>query len=361
MSFAFHVSNLSPEQVTFSYAAAHETMMALHVFHDCKHHPLHIRWVIRARKKMKPALKQEIEAFSFLYKRPVVTFWALQGNSAFQSFDDGLNELGSSSADSFRDTIMRTILNPKGSSADFKEDLKLEQDFLEAASNRYPESKEIILALLNNPASIRQRFMDMLEEFWIHCVKDEWNRIEELFLKDIAFRGKKLMDEGVLQVLGSLSQEIDIYQSEKKAVIRRISKKDIYFDDGDELLLIPTYFAWPHLFINLHPAAGINYSIMENEREATRPMPPEDLLKFFQSLGDFSRMQIIKYIAQKPRSTRELAGLMGMTEGAISKHIKLLKDAGLVASKRESYYVFYYLLDQPFHEFPLGLSKYIGK
>lgn len=41
------------------------------------------------------------------------------------------------------------------------------------------------------------------------------------------------------------------------------------------------------------------------------------------------------------------------------KHIKLLKDAGLVASKRESYYVFYYLLDQPFREFPLGLAEYI--
>lgn len=359
MSFSLHISNLSPEQIAFSYSAAHETMMALHVFHDCKHHPLHIQWVINARKKIKPSLKQEIQAFSFLYKRPVVTFWALQGNAAFQSFEEGLNELNSESVDYFLKAILDTLLNRKGSSADFFHDLQWQQDFIQFTSNHYHDSKEIILALIKNPESIRQRFINMLEEFWNHSVKSEWDRIEELFLKDIAFRGKMLGNEGVLRLLENLSNEIDSNPNEKKAVIRRITKEDIYFTEEDELLLTPTYFAWPHLFIKLHPIVAINYPIRENERDAARPLPPEDLLKFFQSLGDFSRLQIIKYLSQKPRSTRELAGLMGMTEGAISKHIRLLKDAGLVDSKRESYYVFYYLLGQPFRNFPLGLLQYI--
>ncbi|MBT2680306.1 winged helix-turn-helix transcriptional regulator [Bacillus sp. ISL-35] len=240
-------------------------------------------------------------------------------------------------------------------------DLQLQSDFIQYTNNRYPQSKEIILELVNKPDFIRQRFIDMLGAFWTHAVKREWNMIEDLFLKDIAFRGKKLMNDGVFALLGSLSQEIDINLTEKKVVIRRISKAEIHFDEDEELLLIPTYFAWPHLFVNLYPSVGINYSVRENEREATRPMPPEDLLRFFHSLGDYSRLQIVKYLAQKPRSTRQLAELMGMTEGAISKHIKLLKDAGLAESKRESYYVFHYLLQQPFHDFSMGLSEYIKR
>jgi DNA-binding transcriptional ArsR family regulator len=354
MSFSLYVWNLSPEQVAFSYSAAHETMMALHVFHDCKHHPLHIPWVIDARRKINSTLKQEIEAFSFLYKRPLVTFWALQGNSAFQSFEEGLRELESSPVEFFYTTIVETILNRKMADGQL-----LQQEFVEFACNRYPESEEIINALVKKPEPIKQRFLNMLEEFWRICVKEDWNAIEELFLKDIADRGRTLMKDGALQLLGSLSQEIDIDPGEQKAIIRRISKEDIFFDKDDELLLTPSYFAWPHLFVNLHPTVGINYSIMENEQEGARPMPPEDLLKFFSTLGDFSRLQIVKYLAQQPRSTRELAGLMGMTEGAISKHIKLLKDAGLVKSKRESYYVFYHLLDQPFHDFPQGLAEYL--
>lgn len=359
MSFSLYVSNLASEQILFGYSAAHETLLALHVYIDCKHHPLHIPWVIKTRKKITSTLKQEIEAFSLFYKRPIVTFWALQGNSAFQSFEDDLNELSSSSTDYFCHTIVQTLLNRKEKLTDIIHNQQLQQEFIEFAYKRYPESTEVILTLLKNPELIRQRFINMLEDFWKACVKDDWNMIEDLFLKDIAFRGKKLMKEGPLQLLASLSQEIDIYQKEKKAVIRRISKEDIYFDKDNELHLTPTYFAWPHLFINLHNHVGINYSIMENRQEAAKPMPPEDLLKFFSSLGDLSRLQIVKYLAQKPRSTRELAGLMGMTEGAISKHIKLLKDAGLVDSKRDSYYVFYHLRDKPFVEFPLGLSEYI--
>lgn len=188
MSFSLYISELSPEQVSFGYSAAHETIIALHVFHDCKHHPLHIPWVINARRKIHSTLKQEIAAFSFLYKRPLVTFWSLQGNSAFQSFEDGLNELSSSSVDFFCNTIVETILNQRGTTTNFRNNQQLQQDFIGFACNRYPESREVIHALSKNPELVLQRFINMLEDFWRICVKNDWNMIEELFLKDIALR-----------------------------------------------------------------------------------------------------------------------------------------------------------------------------
>lgn len=353
MSFSLEVTNLSSEQISFGYSAAHETLIALHVFIDCKHHPLHIPWVINARKKINPALKQEIDAFSIFYKRPIVTFWGLQENSTISDFGEDLNKLSCGSSDDFFQTVAETILGQKVSTQ------TLQQEFIQFAGGVYRDSKEIILALAEKPEQVKQRYLTLLEDFWKTCVKDDWSRIEELFLKDIASRGRKLMMEGPLHLLGSLSPEIDIQPNQKKAVIRRISKREIYFEKDDILLLTPSYFAWPHLFVNAHKPVGINYSIMENQQEAARPMPPEDLLRLFNALGDLSRLQIVKYLSQKPRSTRELAGLMGMTEGAVSKHIKLLKDAGLIASKRKSYYVFYHLLEKSFSEIQLGLAQYI--
>ncbi|MBS4214433.1 ArsR/SmtB family transcription factor [Neobacillus rhizophilus] len=351
MSFSLEVTNLSSEQISFGYSAAHETLIALHVLIDCKHHPLHIPWVINARKKVNPALKQEIDAFSIFYKRPIVTFWGLQENSTISDFGEDLNKLSCGSSDAFFQTVAETILGPKKTNQ--------QQEFVQLACSRYPESKEIILALLEKPEQVKQRFLTFLEDFWKSCLKDDWSRIEELFLKDIASRGRKLMKDGPLQLLGSLSPEIDIHPNQKKAVIRRISKREICFEKDDVLLLAPSYFAWPHLFVSTHTPVGINYSIMENQQEAARPMPPEDLLKLFNALGDLSRLQIVKYLSQKPRSTRELAGLMGMTEGAVSKHIKLLKDVGLIASERKSYYVFYHLLEKSFSQIQSGLAQYI--
>ncbi|NEY99168.1 helix-turn-helix transcriptional regulator [Bacillus shackletonii] len=46
-------------------------------------------------------------------------------------------------------------------------------------------------------------------------------------------------------------------------------------------------------------------------------------------------------------------------EGAISKHLKQLRDAGLITTKPDSYYVFYQLLEQPFEEFPNNLMQFI--
>jgi DNA-binding transcriptional ArsR family regulator len=357
MSFSLYLSNLSAEQIAFGYSSAHETLIALHVFIDCKHHPLHIPWVLNARKKINSVLKEEIEAFSIFYMRPIVPFWELHEESAIRPFDFDLNELVEKPIEVYYKTIVEIILGRK--ETDIFSDQQLRQEFSEVACKRYPQSKEIIIGLLENPNESRQRFINMLEAFWNACVKEEWPLIEELFLKDIAFRGKKLMKEGTCQLLASLSQEVDIYPNEERAVIRRISKEEIYFDEHDVLFLAPTYFAWPHLFVNRHRPIGINYSIMDHQLEAAHPMPPENLLKFFEAMGDFTRLQIVKYLSQKPRSTRELAGLIGVTEGAISKHLKQLGDAGLITSKRQSYYVFYQLLDKPFNDFPLSLSKFI--
>jgi DNA-binding transcriptional ArsR family regulator len=359
MSFSLHLSNFSSEQIAFGYSAAHETLVALHVYFDCKHHPLHIPWVINARKKISPGLKEEIEAFSLFYKRPIVTFWDLQEDSAIHSFEFDLNRLVDKPIQDYYERIIESILNRQISSGNYASNQKLQQEFIDKTLERYPQSKEMVVNLLENPTESRQRFVNLLESFWNTCLKDEWPKMEELFLKDISYRGMKLLKEGPLSLLASLSQEIVIHPNEKRAVIRRISKADIYFDEKDMLFLAPSYFAWPHLFVNRNKPVGINYSIMEVQHEARKPMPPESLLKFFRAMSDLTRLQMIQYLARKPRSTRELAGLIGVTEGAISKHLKQLQDAGLITSKRESYYVFYQLIEKPFTDFSLGLLQFI--
>jgi len=51
----------------------------------------------------------------------------------------------------------------------------------------------------------------------------------------------------------------------------------------------------------------------------------------FQALADPRRRDILRLVRDRPRSVSEIAGQFDVTQQAISLHLKVLKDAGLVA------------------------------
>jgi DNA-binding transcriptional ArsR family regulator len=65
-------------------------------------------------------------------------------------------------------------------------------------------------------------------------------------------------------------------------------------------------------------------------------------------------------LAQRPRSTRELAGLIGLTEAAISKQLKPLQDAGWVTPQRRSYHVYYQLVRESLGDLSQGLEQMLA-
>ncbi|MGB8955738.1 MAG: hypothetical protein WCC10_10200 [Tumebacillaceae bacterium] len=79
MSYTFWMEKLVAEHGHFGYLAGQEALLALHVFADCKHHPLQIPWVMRARKRLSAGLKAEIDtmpavrsADAFLLERGLI-------------------------------------------------------------------------------------------------------------------------------------------------------------------------------------------------------------------------------------------------------------------------------------------------
>jgi len=54
-----------------------------------------------------------------------------------------------------------------------------------------------------------------------------------------------------------------------------------------------------------------------------------------QALGDPTRLAIFERIAARPRAVGELAGELPVSRPAVSQHLKVLKDAGLVFDRAE--------------------------
>jgi DNA-binding transcriptional ArsR family regulator len=59
------------------------------------------------------------------------------------------------------------------------------------------------------------------------------------------------------------------------------------------------------------------------------------------ALGDWTRRQIFEALKQGPRSVGELAAGLPVSRPAVSQHLRVLKDAGLVRDRKEGTRRFY--------------------
>ncbi|MFF5362004.1 MFS transporter [Streptomyces scabiei] len=67
MTITFRIPASGAELVGFSYSPSMEAVLSLHVLVEPKHHPVQHAWV-RAMRRLSPALKREIDVFSFAFR-----------------------------------------------------------------------------------------------------------------------------------------------------------------------------------------------------------------------------------------------------------------------------------------------------
>ena len=63
----------------------------------------------------------------------------------------------------------------------------------------------------------------------------------------------------------------------------------------------------------------------------------------FKALGDTTRLKLIRLLASNRFCVADLAKKLGVSQPAVSQHLKVLKNIGILTSKREGYFVYYSL------------------
>lgn len=73
-------------------------------------------------------------------------------------------------------------------------------------------------------------------------------------------------------------------------------------------------------------------------------MNTASLEKIFKVFGDQNRLKIIKLLSKQSMRVCDLANILGITQPSVSRHLRKLKNAGLVGSRQDSYWTEYFLL-----------------
>lgn len=338
MTIVFRLPPSAAERVALLYSPALEAVLSLHVLVEPKHHPVQHEWV-RAMRRLSPALKREIDAFAFAYRAYFPEFFFPSPAGELLDFESELRRLRSLDERSVRREFAVPLVGPEAGNPEPKR----------LYERAVAESDEALARLLvDDPRGLLERFVAMLERYWQEAFADEWTRIEPELAASVTEAGRVIAAGGVYSLLRGLWPEVRSDREAGRFSLDRPHDHEVEVGVDDVLMLAPSVYVWPHVRVNcdLPWPFGLVFPASSIIREARPRIPPAQLVGVLRALSDDTRLRALKLVAERPRSTQELAPLVGVTQAALSKHLRILADAGLVERHREGYYVLYRLVPE---------------
>ena len=79
--------------------------------------------------------------------------------------------------------------------------------------------------------------------------------------------------------------------------------------------------------------------------------------QLFKALSDGTRLRIVELLASREYCVRALSLKLGLSESAVSQHMKILRDLDLVEGVKYGYYTHYRLCRDPFEALSQALHE----
>ena len=79
--------------------------------------------------------------------------------------------------------------------------------------------------------------------------------------------------------------------------------------------------------------------------------PAQDIARGFKLFASDARVRIVRLLRGRALCVGALSDRLGVTQGAVSQHLRVLRDAGLVVSEKRGYYVHYRLNERAVAKF----------
>jgi DNA-binding transcriptional ArsR family regulator len=330
------------DRIAFAYSPLQEAVLSLHVLVAPKHHALQHEWV-REMRRLPTPLKKRIGEFAFAYRWTMPGFITASPEEVYSDFEQDLRELAGHDSERLALDFLRPLYDHAGShDTALLEDEAIRRHAL-GQCDRHGASLELVALIFDDPAELGRRFAALLTDYWDAAFSDEWARLEPQLTEAVSQAGREIAVDGLYSFVRGLSSRLRVDPEREEFGLELPHDHRVEVTVGRKLVLVPSAFVWPHVRVNcdepwpltlVYPARFVI--------EAARPrIPSDDLVRVLDALGNATRLHALKLVTERPRSTQELARLVGLTQAGISKHLQKLAAAGLVATRREGYYVLY--------------------
>jgi DNA-binding transcriptional ArsR family regulator len=347
IAIRFELDDVNEGAVAFGYSPLLESVLSLHVLAEPKHHALQHQWV-RAMRRLPAPLRREISSLSFLYRWTIPDCLLPAADTAYEGFDVELERLRGLRTEVAAFELLRPLYDHGGGARPARRRILASPEVravaLRHAGRLGPEARRAATLLFDDPARLVERFASLLEAYWEAAFAAEWERIEPKLAESVERSGRQIARDGWYAFLLSLAPQLRVDPGGRSFGLDVPHEHRVEIGPGNPLLLVPSVYVWPHVRVNCDapwPLAVLYRApyLVDGLRRST----PPQLVALLRALADPTRLRILELVAERPRSTQELAPLVGLTAAGASKQLRLLADAGLLSSRRDGYYVVYSL------------------
>ena len=329
------VNHWIDKHVRVIYSPFRELLTSLHVLYNPAHHLTRLDW---AKKTKEEITKQHWKIIQFFGE--ISNEWL-----NFLDLDDYLLL----EEKHVEEAIERLRLLPEKQFLAF---LLGKHDYTDATVNQQK--------VLNKPTYYRNLLCDLLYDYQQHYFARELYRMEPWLVKSV-HELKKAIAENPYEAMNAIHPR---FKLDQRSV--RFYKADTWmfaYEEIETLTIYPSSFIAPHLLVGLEAPAIIVYLHVSfpNQTAISQDAVPLDLLSILAALGDKTRLQLLKQMAQHPFCTLQLSESTGLAKATISKHLKILEKAALIKGERHGHFVFYKTDLQKLDQLKVDLNQFFDQ
>ncbi|MFE7526910.1 DUF5937 family protein [Kitasatospora sp. NPDC057542] len=347
MSVTIDITGLPDGRLLFAPSPLAELNAMLHVLAEPAHHPALHGWAGSTATVIPPELSERLLEADFLWRSSRADFLVpgLPGATLAEELDavDRIDDELYVAAALITTCGSSRLTSRMGSPLT---DPAANERARELALARGPRQAAFADRLLADPPAVRALVRRMLEDCRSAFFADAWQRVLPDLAADARRKADLLARHGLADALADISPSVSLDQGgdgRRRIVIDKLQDNTAGGTDAGGVTFIPTAFGRPHLLV-VH-ARGWRPVLQYPVGETGLPEPVSLALvqQRLEALAHPVRLRLARTMARGPHTTGELASAWQLSAPEVSRHLAVLRKAGLLTTRRRGRYMLYEL------------------
>ncbi|MEV0848005.1 helix-turn-helix domain-containing protein [Streptomyces sp. NPDC049954] len=343
MTLRIDIGGPPPGQLRFAASPLAELTAMLHVLAEPAHHPQLAGWAGDVWAGLRPELAERLREAEFLWRSSRADF--LVPARPRPTLAEELDEVDRIDDETY---VTAALITTCGSNrVHFAgpsplADATARERALDLAQARGALQEAFAERLLADPDIVRARVRDTLEQCAEAFFDTAWRGVAVQLATDLRLKNDLLKRQGVGAALASVSGAVTLAPDGDSIIVDKL-QDNATAADGAGVTFVPSVFGRPHL-VAVHAPGWqpvVQYPVAE--ARPPEPVPLETVSLRLESLAHPVRLRLLRTLARGPHTTGELAHAWELSPPEVSRHLAVLRRAGLLTSRRHGRYVRYSL------------------